>query len=98
MSGRLAPPSLLLALVVSSFCPATSRSGDETRNQLLTREKMMRVGGQLVLTWEEELANQRLRALKEAEMHEALSTGTSCPACTSSRPRASLRKARCLTT
>lgn len=79
MWGRLAPPSLLLALVVSSFCPATSRSGDETRNQLLTREKMMRVGGQLVLTWEEELANQRLRALKEAEMHEALSTGNILP-------------------
>ena len=79
MWGRLALPSLLLALVVSSFCPATSRSGDETRNQLLTIEKMMRVGGQLVLTQEEELANQRLRALKEAEMHEALSTGNILP-------------------
>ena len=79
MSGRLALPSLLLAMVVSSFCPATSMSGDETRNQLLTREKMMRVGGQLVLTQEEELANQRLRALKEAEMHKALSTGSILP-------------------
>ncbi|XP_004007020.4 adenosine deaminase 2 isoform X2 [Ovis aries] len=79
MSGRLALPSLLLAVVVSSFCPATSTSGDETRNQLLTREKMMRVGGQLVLTREEELANQRLRALKEAEMREALRTGSILP-------------------
>ncbi|KAI4545919.1 hypothetical protein MG293_002474 [Ovis ammon polii] len=79
MSGRLALPSLLLAVVVSSFCPATSTSGDETRNQLLTREKMMRVGGQLVLTREEEMANQRLRALKEAEMREALRTGSILP-------------------
>ncbi|XP_069442053.1 adenosine deaminase 2 isoform X9 [Ovis canadensis] len=79
MSGRLALPSLLLAVVVSSFRPATSTSGDETRNQLLTREKMMRVGGQLVLTREEELANQRLRALKEAEMREALRTGSILP-------------------
>ncbi|KAM9683505.1 adenosine deaminase 2 isoform 3-T4 [Dama dama] len=79
MSGRLALPSLLLAVVVSSFCPATSMSGDDMRNQLLTREKMMRIGGQLVLTQEEELANQRLKALKEAEMHKALSKGSILP-------------------
>ncbi|KAJ8791364.1 hypothetical protein J1605_004311 [Eschrichtius robustus] len=76
-SGRPALPTLLLAVAVSSFCSATS--GDEARNRLLMREKMMRIGGQLVLKQEEELANQRLGALKEAEMQEALRTGSIPP-------------------
>ena len=76
-SGRPALPTLLLAVAVSSFRSATS--GDEARNRLLMREKMMRIGGQLVLKQEEELANQRLGALKEAEMQEALRTGSIPP-------------------
>ncbi|XP_022432858.1 adenosine deaminase 2 isoform X2 [Delphinapterus leucas] len=74
VSGRPALPTLLLAVATSSFCSATS--GDEARNRLLMREKMMRIGGQLVLKQEEELANQRLGALKEAEMQEALRAGS----------------------
>nr|XP_058937392.1 adenosine deaminase 2 [Kogia breviceps] len=77
VSGRPALPVLLLAVAMSSFCSATS--GDEARNRLLMRENMMRIGGQLVLTQEEELANQRLGALKEAEMQEALRTGSIPP-------------------
>lgn len=74
VSGWPALPTLLLAVATSSFCSATS--GDEARNRLLMREKMMRIGGQLVLEQEEELANQRLGALKEAEMQEALRAGS----------------------
>ncbi|XP_060162628.1 adenosine deaminase 2 isoform X1 [Globicephala melas] len=74
VSGRPALPALLLAVAMSSFCSAAS--GDEARNRLLMREKMMRIGGQLVLKQEEELANQRLGALKEAEMQEALRAGS----------------------
>lgn len=74
VSGRPALPALLLAVAMSSFCLAAS--GDEARNRLLMREKMMRIGGQLVLKQEEELANQRLGALKEAEMQEALRAGS----------------------
>ncbi|XP_026949004.1 adenosine deaminase 2 isoform X3 [Sagmatias obliquidens] len=73
-SGRPALPTLLLAVAMSSFCSAAS--GDEARNRLLMREEMMRIGGQLVLKQEEELANQRLGALKEAEMQEALRAGS----------------------
>ncbi|XP_057558834.1 adenosine deaminase 2 [Hippopotamus amphibius kiboko] len=76
-SGWSALPALLLAVTMSSFRLAAS--GDEARNRLLTTEKMMRVGGQLVLAQEEELANQKLGALKEAEMREALRTGSSPP-------------------
>ncbi|XP_033273295.1 adenosine deaminase 2 isoform X2 [Orcinus orca] len=74
VSGRPALPTLLLAVAMSSFCSAASR--DEARNRLLMREEMMRIGGQLVLKQEEELANQRLGALKEAEMQEALRAGS----------------------
>uniref|UniRef100_A0A8D0X6S9 Adenosine deaminase 2 n=1 Tax=Sus scrofa TaxID=9823 RepID=A0A8D0X6S9_PIG len=73
MSGWPVLPALLLAVAMSSFHSATSR--DEERNRLLMREKMMQVGGQLVLQEEEERANGRLQALKEAEMQEAKRTG-----------------------
>ncbi|XP_032329301.1 adenosine deaminase 2 isoform X1 [Camelus dromedarius] len=77
MPAPRALPSLLLALAVSALGSAASR--DPARDQLLTREKAMRVGGLLVLEEEEQLADQRLRALKEAEMLEAAQTGTFPP-------------------
>lgn len=64
--------SLLLAVATSFFCSAIPI--DEARKQLLMREKTMQLGGQLVLTKEEELANERLMALKRAEMKQAMET------------------------
>lgn len=71
-SGRPALLSLLLAAVMSFFCSAISI--DEARKQLLMREKMMQLGGQLVLKKEEELANKKLMALKKAEMKQFMRT------------------------
>ncbi|KAM7115051.1 adenosine deaminase 2 [Molossus nigricans] len=70
-SGRPAFRSLLLVVVMSS-CSATSLA--EERKQLVMREKMMQIGGQLVLKKEEELANEKLMALKKAEMKQAMKT------------------------
>lgn len=70
--GRPARLALLLAVVMAFFCSAASK--DEARNQLLMREKMMRLGGRLVLGKQEELANARLMALKKAEMAQAMKT------------------------
>ncbi|XP_055976181.1 adenosine deaminase 2 isoform X2 [Sorex fumeus] len=64
-------PALLLGAAIS-FCSAIPI--DVARKQLLTREKMMRLGGKLVLNREEKLANVKLMALKKAEMLEALRT------------------------
>ncbi|XP_011366094.1 adenosine deaminase 2 [Pteropus vampyrus] len=64
--------SLLLAVAASFFCSAIPI--DEARSQLLMREKTMQLGGQLVLKKEEELANERLMALKKAEMKQAMET------------------------
>nr|KAF6493404.1 adenosine deaminase 2 [Rousettus aegyptiacus] len=64
--------SLLLAVATSFFCSAIPI--DDARKQLLMREKTMQLGGQLVLTKEEELANERLMALKRAEMKQAMET------------------------
>ncbi|XP_004692869.1 PREDICTED: adenosine deaminase CECR1 [Condylura cristata] len=47
---------------------------DEERNQLLMREKMMQLGGHLVLKEDEELANTKLMALKKAELMQAMET------------------------
>lgn len=71
-SGRPAFLSLLLVVVMSSFCSAASLV--EERKQLIMREKMMQLGGQLVLKKEEELANEKLMALKKAEMKQAMKT------------------------
>ncbi|XP_019612858.2 adenosine deaminase 2 isoform X3 [Rhinolophus sinicus] len=71
-SGRPALLSLLLAAVMSFFCSAISI--DEARKQLLMREKMMQLGGQLVLKKDEELANKKLMALKKAEMKQFMKT------------------------
>ncbi|XP_006891443.1 PREDICTED: adenosine deaminase CECR1 [Elephantulus edwardii] len=71
-SGQPALLLLLLALVLPSSCSAISI--DEARNELLKREKMVRLGGQLVLKKEEEEANGKLMALKKAEITEAMRT------------------------
>ncbi|XP_058600219.1 adenosine deaminase 2 isoform X1 [Neofelis nebulosa] len=71
-SGWPALLSLLLAVAMPFFCSAISI--DEAWNQLLMREKMMQLGGQLVLTEQEELANERLMALKKAEVTQAMRT------------------------
>nr|XP_011738261.1 adenosine deaminase 2 [Macaca nemestrina] len=61
---------LLLAVAMSFFRSAVSI--DEAH--LLLKEKMMRLGGPLVLTTKEEQANERLMMLKIAEMKEAMKT------------------------
>lgn len=61
---------LLLAVAMSFFRSALSI--DEAH--LLLKEKMMRLGGPLVLTTKEEQANERLMTLKIAEMKEAMKT------------------------
>ncbi|XP_072863192.1 adenosine deaminase 2 isoform X1 [Chlorocebus sabaeus] len=61
---------LLLAVAMSFFRSALSV--DEAH--LLLKEKMMRLGGPLVLTTKEEQANERLMRLKIAEMKEAMKT------------------------
>uniref|UniRef100_A0A0D9RPR9 Adenosine deaminase 2 n=1 Tax=Chlorocebus sabaeus TaxID=60711 RepID=A0A0D9RPR9_CHLSB len=61
---------LLLAVAMSFFRSALSI--DEAH--LLLKEKMMRLGGPLVLTTKEEQANERLMRLKIAEMKEAMKT------------------------
>ncbi|PNJ08486.1 ADA2 isoform 9, partial [Pongo abelii] len=63
---------LLLAVAMSFFGSALSI--DETRAHLLLKEKMMRLGGRLVLNTKEEQANERLMMLKIAEMKEAMRT------------------------
>lgn len=65
--GRAALRSLLLVGAAAFLCSAGPI--DERRKQLLRRERAMRLGGQLALTREEELANQVLMARKEAEAH-----------------------------
>ncbi|XP_008576481.1 PREDICTED: adenosine deaminase CECR1 [Galeopterus variegatus] len=69
-SGRRALLHLLLAVAVSFFGLALSM--DKTREQLVTEEKMMRLGGQLVLQKQEETANEHLMMLKKAEMLQAM--------------------------
>ncbi|XP_004381337.1 adenosine deaminase 2 [Trichechus manatus latirostris] len=71
-SGQPALLSLLLAVVLPFFCLAISI--DEARNELIKREKMMRLGGQLVLKKEEEEANGKLMTLKKAEITKAMKT------------------------
>uniref|UniRef100_A0A2K5NX67 Adenosine deaminase 2 n=1 Tax=Cercocebus atys TaxID=9531 RepID=A0A2K5NX67_CERAT len=61
---------LLLAVAMSFFRSALSI--DEAH--LLLKEKMMRLGGPLVLTTKEEQANERLMTLKIAEMKEVMKT------------------------
>ncbi|XP_017737495.1 PREDICTED: adenosine deaminase CECR1 [Rhinopithecus bieti] len=61
---------LLLAVAMSFFRSALSI--DEAH--LLLKEKMMRLGGPLVLNTKEEQANERLMTLKIAEMKEAMKT------------------------
>ncbi|KAL4684820.1 hypothetical protein H8957_005817 [Semnopithecus entellus] len=61
---------LLLAVAMSFFRSALSI--DEAH--LLLKEKVMRLGGPLVLNTKEEQANQRLMTLKIAEMKEAMET------------------------
>ncbi|XP_030771093.1 LOW QUALITY PROTEIN: adenosine deaminase 2 [Rhinopithecus roxellana] len=61
---------LLLAVAMSFFSSALSI--DEAH--LLLKEKMMRLGGPLVLNTKEEQANERLMTLKIAEMKEAMKT------------------------
>lgn len=73
MGGPLGQPALLfllLVVVIPFFSSAISI--DAARTQLLMREKMMQLGGQLVLTEQEELANERLMALKKAEVTQAM--------------------------
>ncbi|XP_066237225.1 adenosine deaminase 2 isoform X1 [Saccopteryx leptura] len=71
-SGQPALFSLLPVVVISFLCSAISI--DEERKQLVMRENMMQLGGQLVLKKEEELANKRLMVLKRAEMKQAVKT------------------------
>ncbi|XP_033088925.1 adenosine deaminase 2 isoform X1 [Trachypithecus francoisi] len=61
---------LLLAVAMSFFRSALSI--DEAH--LLLKEKVMRLGGPLVLNPKEEQANERLMTLKIAEMKEAMET------------------------
>ncbi|XP_004710524.1 adenosine deaminase 2 [Echinops telfairi] len=71
-SGRAALLALLLAVALSCVCSAVSI--DEARKQLFAREKMMRLGGQLLLRKEEEEANGKLMTLKKAEITKAMET------------------------
>ncbi|XP_007935368.1 adenosine deaminase 2 [Orycteropus afer afer] len=71
-SGWPALLFLLLAMVLSFFCSA--KSIDDERDELLKREAMVRLGGQLVLKKEEEDVNGKLMALKRAEIMEAMKT------------------------
>ncbi|XP_049738085.1 adenosine deaminase 2 [Elephas maximus indicus] len=63
---------LLLAVVLPFSCSTISI--DEARNELIKREKMARLGGQLVLKEEEEQANGKLMTFKKAEITEAMRT------------------------
>ncbi|XP_004616763.3 adenosine deaminase 2 [Sorex araneus] len=75
LAGCTPARAALLFLLLGAALPYCSAIPiDDARNQLLAREKMMRLGGQLVLRHEEEVANAKLMALKEAEMRQALST------------------------
>ncbi|XP_036788380.2 adenosine deaminase 2 isoform X4 [Manis pentadactyla] len=76
-SRQPALPYLLLVAAMSLSCSAVPI--DVARKQLLMREKTMRLGGQLVLNRQEELANQRLMALKRAEVAQAMRTQTFPP-------------------
>ncbi|XP_037701372.1 adenosine deaminase 2 [Choloepus didactylus] len=75
MVGPSRPPallSLLLVVAVSFFCSAIPI--DDIRNRLLVKEKKMQLGGQLVLKKQEMKANEKLMALKNAEITEAMKT------------------------
>lgn len=76
-SRQPALPYLLLVVAMSLSCSAVPI--DVARKQLLMREKTMRLGGQLVLNRQEELANQKLMALKRAEVAQAMRTQTFPP-------------------
>ncbi|XP_058138473.1 adenosine deaminase 2 [Dasypus novemcinctus] len=71
-SGLPALLSLLFAVAIAFFCSAIPI--DDARNRLLAKEKMMQLGGRLVLREQEMEANEKLMALKKAEMTEAMKT------------------------
>ncbi|XP_006862842.1 PREDICTED: adenosine deaminase CECR1 [Chrysochloris asiatica] len=71
-SGQSALLSLLWAVVVSFSYSAIPI--DEARNELLNREKMVRLGEHLVLRKEEEQVNGNLMTLKKAEITKAMKT------------------------
>ncbi|XP_012506491.1 PREDICTED: adenosine deaminase CECR1 [Propithecus coquereli] len=71
-SGRPTLNFLLLAVAVTFL--GSALSVDEVRTHLSMKEEMMRLGGQLVLSTQEEQANEKLMAIKIAEMTEAMET------------------------
>ncbi|XP_051856605.1 adenosine deaminase 2 [Antechinus flavipes] len=68
--GQIKWSALLLAIVVSSLCLALPL--DDEREVLIRKEKMLQIGGELLLTEQEELANEKLKALKRVEINEAM--------------------------
>ncbi|XP_074051063.1 adenosine deaminase 2 isoform X2 [Macrotis lagotis] len=70
LTGQTKWSALLLAIVGSSLCLALPL--DDDRRALLRKEKMLHIGGELLLTEQEELANEKLMALKNAEISQAM--------------------------
>ncbi|XP_074125513.1 adenosine deaminase 2 isoform X2 [Sminthopsis crassicaudata] len=68
--GQIKWSALLLSVVVSSLCLALPL--DDERNVLIRKEEMLQIGGELLLTEQEELANEKLKALKKVEINEAM--------------------------
>ncbi|KAM8977903.1 adenosine deaminase 2 [Sarcophilus harrisii] len=68
--GQIKWSALLLAIVVSSLCLALPL--DDEREVLIRKEEMLQIGGELLLTEQEELANEKLKALKKVEINEAM--------------------------
>lgn len=74
-------PLWLLSLLLATGLPPilSAPTTQDVREQLLAQERMMRLGGQLVLSRTEELANAKLMALKSAEVERAASTSSFLP-------------------
>ncbi|XP_072506251.1 adenosine deaminase 2 isoform X4 [Notamacropus eugenii] len=70
LTGQTKWSALLLAIVVSSLCLALPI--DDDRKALIKKEEMLQIGGKLLLTEQEELANKKLMALKNAEITQAM--------------------------
>ncbi|XP_021564266.1 adenosine deaminase 2-like, partial [Carlito syrichta] len=68
------PVLRFLRLAVAMSFSVSAISTDDTKNHLLMKEKMMQLGGTLVLNPQEQQANEKLMAFKTAEMTEAMKT------------------------
>ncbi|XP_001373731.2 adenosine deaminase 2 isoform X2 [Monodelphis domestica] len=72
LTGQIKWSALMLAMVISSLCLALPL--DKDRKALIRKEEMLQIGGKLLLTKQEELANEKLMALKNAEIAQAMKT------------------------